>query len=115
MLAGGDDFNGPPDHRLPACWMGGGETVSQERNVARADLEQAVAAEGTAAAALEVLGLFAQDAGETGTCSIENPSVAAVRHVSPKNGRDDSVLFLAEYTGRGGGGPYPDSPVRPLS
>lgn len=83
MLAAGDDFDGPPDYGLPARRVGGCETFGEEGNVAGADLEQAVAAEGTAAAALEVLGLFAQDASEPGICSIEDSFVAVVRHFSP--------------------------------
>src|SRR5262249_41247289 len=52
-----EDFRCAPDDSLPACRRQSGETFRKDRDVRRADLEQAVAAERAAAAALQVLRL----------------------------------------------------------
>ena len=62
MVRGGDDVLRFPDDFCPLRRMKVRQPLCDHRYIARADLEQAIAAEGTSSAALEVLRLLPCDA-----------------------------------------------------
>jgi hypothetical protein len=72
------------------------ETFRDDGDISRADFEQAVAAERTAASTLQVLRLRIGDGAKKFVCPTEDARVRFVSHEA-HNQRDDNVLSLVVY------------------
>ena len=75
-----DDLPGAADHLLPPGRVHRGQTFGDHGDVPGPDLEQSVTAEGTARAALEVLGLRVHHRREVLISPVEDLSVVFAAH-----------------------------------